>query len=281
MFSPRIRKYLRIQQILTAFTTLLFGILISVISNWLSEGWKALLPWLAGAFVLTLVAAIIITLRQPAGINVLIRAPRTLRAPNEMEAYARRGFVGFVPLITFKKGSASETLSLQERADAINNLEFDRLVPDAFNLEPTIKAILSHASRLEHCWLLSTTGKNYPGSLPVAKLLAEYLKQSKGLKCKFHFGADESITLDDDALVLSKTYDLVHKVFAKAEKLGIPAKDMVANITTGFRSMTLGMVLACLDRDRDIEFIGTHYSETGQPSQELVPITFSFEPLME
>ena len=54
MFSPRIRRYLRLQQILTALTSLLFGILISVLSNWLSEQWTVLLPWVAGAFMLAL-----------------------------------------------------------------------------------------------------------------------------------------------------------------------------------------------------------------------------------
>ncbi|MBI5842856.1 MAG: hypothetical protein HZB19_22415 [Chloroflexi bacterium] len=277
MFSPRIRRYLRLQQILTALASLLFGMLLSVLSNWLSEQWKTLLPWVGVAFAICFISAIIVTIRQPANIEVLIRAPRTLRAPHEAKNYARRGFVGFIPLYN----PIGFTLSEQEIKDAVDTLDFDRLKLEDSNLKPTIHAVLSHAERLEHCWLLATRGKDLPGSLVYARLLTEYLKQRKGLSCQFHFGEEYSITLDDDALVLSKTYDQVRQVFSDAEKKGVAANEIVANITTGFRSMTLGMVLACLDRDRDIEFIGTHYNALGKPSQELLPITFSFEPFLE
>jgi hypothetical protein len=67
----------------------------------------------------------------------------------------------------------------------------------------------------------------------------------------------------------------------KTPPISIPAKEMVANIITGVRSMTLGMVLTSLDGDRDIEFIGTHYDEFGNPTGDLLPITFSFEPKLD
>ena len=280
MFSSRFRRYLRLQQISTALASLLVGMLIAVFSNWLSEQWANLLPWIVVLTVISVVFWLYITIRQPAGIDVLIRAPRTFRSASEEKIYARLGFVGFVPIFTPKRSSPADQLTLPEREAAIQNLDFDKLNVEDSNLEPTIRAILAHSSRLEHCWLLSTRGKDVAGSLPVARMLAEYLKQRSGMKCQFHYSEEESITLDDDALVLSKTYDLVRRIFLGSEHFGIPTREMVANITTGFRSMTLGMILACLDRDHGIEFVGTHYDPGGQPSGDLVPITFSFEPLL-
>lgn len=281
MFSPRIQRYFRSRQTITALASLLLGMLISVVSNWLSEQWARYLPWLVGAAALAALAWLVVTLRHPAGIDVLIRAPRTARTEAEAARYARRGFVGFVPLFT----QQGERLAPEECKKAMAALDFDRLNLENSNLAPTIKAILTHASRLEHVWLLSTTGKDAEGSLPAARLLAEYLRQRKGLTCQFHFGDDLSIVMDDDTEVLQKTYEVVRSVFTAAEtsrEINLPPREMIANITTGFRSMTLGMVLACLDREHDIEFVGTHYGPDGQPVRgDLLPITFSFEPLVE
>jgi hypothetical protein len=128
--------------------------------------------------------------------------------------------------------------------------------------------------------LLTTTGREVAGSRPYAPLLAAYLRQ-QGLKCKFHYGQPYCISLDDDALVLSKTYDQVQHIFQQAARLGLNPQELVADITTGVRSMTLGMVLACLNGDQDVEFIGTHYDAQGRPVGDLFPIIFSFEPTLE
>jgi len=170
---------------------------------------------------------------------------------------------------------------VEERLAAVERLDFERLNVRESNLQPTLEAILSHAGRLEHCWLLATRGEEVAGSLPYARLLAEYLSTSEGVRCQFHYGEEYTISLNDDALVLNKTYDQVRQVFREAAQLDIPPREMVADITTGVRSMTLGMVLACLDRDQDIEFVGTHYDAQGRPVGNLFPIIFSFEPVMQ
>ena len=279
MLSSRIRRFLRLRQIFSGLAGLGFGLLLSVLSNWLSEKWIGLLPWIAGVAVLMGLISLILSLREPFDIDVAIRSPLTIRSPHEAKLYARRGFVGFVPLYTPKPDTEAEKLSPEERLEAARALDFDRLQIEESNLWPTIQAILAHSSQLEHCWLLATRGRSVPGSLPYAKVLAEYLRQ-RGMKCKFHYGDDYVIPLDDDALVLSKTFQQVRRVFREAIKLGIPPRDMVADITTGVRSMTLGMVLACLNGDQDIEFVGTHYNEMGRPVGDLFPLIFSFEPIL-
>jgi hypothetical protein len=160
-------------------------------------------------------------------------------------------------------------------------MDFDRLQVEESNLWPTIEAVVSHASRLEHCWLLATRGQHEPGSSPYAPVLAAYLRERKGVKCRFYYGEAYTISLDDDALVLSKAYDQVQRVVAQATRLGLPPQELVADITSGFRSMALGMVLACLNGDQDVQFEGTRYDKLGQPTGKLFPIIFGFEPTLE
>jgi len=280
MLSHRIRRFLHVQQMLSGLAGLGFGLLLSVFANWLSEKWIWLLPWVAGIAVLAGLIGFFLSLRKPPGIDVAIQSPLTIRSPQEAKKYARRGFVGFVPLYTPRRGTEAEKLTPEERLRAAKALDFDRLQVKESNLWPTIQAILAHSSRLEHCWLLATRGQEVTGSLPYARVLAEYLRRREGVNCKFHYGGEYTIPLDDDALVLGKTFREVQRVFQEAARLGIPPPEMIADITTGVRSMTLGMVLACLHGDQDIEFIGTHYDETGRPVGELFPLIFSFEPVL-
>jgi hypothetical protein len=282
MFSPQIRRFLRLQRIAMSLAGLSFGLLLSVLSNWLSEQWVGLLPWVIAVALVSGVIGLVFFFRKPLpGIDVAIQIPQTIRSPEEAKQYARRGFVGFVPLYTPKRGTAADSLSVEQRKEAVEALDFDRLQVRDSNLQPTIEAIVSHASQLEQCWLLATRGDDVPGSLPYAPLLAEYLRQRERVNCQFHYGEAYTISLDDDALVLSKTYDQVRRVFREATEKRISRRDIVADITTGVRSMTLGMVLACLDRDQDIEFVGTRYNEKGTPKGDLFPIIFSFEPFLE
>lgn len=281
MIPPHVRRFLRMQRIAMTMAGLCFGLLLSVFANWLSEKLVWLIPLVITAALISGVIGVVLYLRKPVSVEVLIRTPRTIRSPADAQRYARRGFVGFVPLYTPKRGMAADALSPEERLKAAEALEFDRLDVEASNLQPTIEAIVSHADRLEHCWLLATKGSNVPGSLPYARLLAEYLRQRKKMQCDFHYGEPLSISLDDDALVLSKTYDQVRQILKEAELKGLSAQEVVADMTTGVRSMTLGMVLACLDGDHDVEFVGTRYDERGQPTGKLFPVIFSFEPVLE
>ncbi|MFQ5577273.1 MAG: hypothetical protein ACE5G8_09840, partial [Anaerolineae bacterium] len=193
----------------------------------------------------------------------------------------RRGFIGFVSLYKPHAGTAAAALSPQERRQAVDALDFDRLQLEASNFRPIIEAIFSHKSELEHCWLLTTKGQQTPGSSPYAPLLVAYLRERKGIRCKFHHGEAYTISLDDDALIFSKTYDQVQRILKQTERLKIASQELVADITGGVRSMTLGMILACLNGDRDVEFVGTRYDERGEPAGDPFPIIFSFEPLLE
>lgn len=279
MLNARLRRLFRLQQAAIALTGLTFGLLMSILANRLSAEWSSLIP---AVFLIAAVGAVasgVMYLRERPGSEVVIRAPKTVRTPEDARRIARRGYVGFVPLYRPLRHSSANQLDAAARRQAVENLDFAALDLENSNMQPSIVAISTHASRLEHCWLLATncTDVNVPGSQPYARVLAEYLKREKGLTCQFYFGEAYCISLDDDALLLSKTYDEVKRIFAQSERLGLAPSEIIADITTGTRSMMLGIVLGCLDQDHDIEFIGTRYRDDGQPSGDLLPIIFSLE----
>ncbi len=185
MFSPQMRQFLQWQRLATGLAGLSFGLLVSVFSNWLSAEWAGWLPWVMGIMILTGLASLVLALRKPPGLGVAIRSPRTIRSPQEARRYARRGFIGFVPLYTPQPGTPAAALAGPERLAAVRALQFERLNLEESNLRPTIEAITSHASALEHCWLLSTQANDGSGSILYAHLLAEYLQRCQGLKCQF------------------------------------------------------------------------------------------------
>lgn len=279
MIFNRFSRSFQWQRWLTGITGFCFGILLTAITDTIATQsilvlavitGIALLAWLISQFI-----------QKHEGISVLIKSPQTIRNLQGERDYGRQGFVGFVPIYRPLSGSPGHALSSEARQLAIQNADFDSLYLEQSNLEPTIRAICAHRHHLKHCWLLATVGSTAAGSLPYAELLAKYLMERKGLKCNFYYGDDQyTISLDDDVLVLSNTYDLVKKIFTEIKQLyQLKPKDIVADISTGFRSMTLGMVLACLDKEQDIEFMGTHYDELGAPIRgDLTPIIFSFEP---
>jgi hypothetical protein len=279
MDSSQFRRFLNAQRTLMTISGTSFGILLSVIANWISSGeFTWLLPYIAILTVITGGVALYLTFRRPLPrIAVVMRTPVTLRSSEDTRRYGREGFIGFVPLYSPLAGNPAVQLTPEARRKAVKDLDFDRLcLTDNSNLRPTMTAIQAHAGHLKHCWLISTSGEN--GSLPDARLLVEYLRQRAGLGCEFHYGVEYSVAIEDDVLTTSKTYDLVQGIFRKAgESYRISQQKMVGDITSGFRSMPLGMILASLNKDQDIEFVGTHYDEIGSPVGPLLPTIYGFE----
>ena len=259
----------------------LSGILVGIFPDIAVAGGIPAIVLIAGLALIAWIVSIFLP-KQPR-FNVIIKSPQTITSSQEEINYARQVFIGFVPLFTSHSAAVRQFAKDEkdEYNNAIKNLEFGRLDLEQSNFQPTIKAIISHKSKLKHCYLLATTGTSQAafGSLEYAELLIEYLKQHYGLTCEFHFGQKYSISLDEDSLVLGKTYDLIQSVFQEITPQ-FDLTEVVADITTGFRSMTLGMILACLDEERDIEFVGTKYDERGKPDGSLKPTIFSFHPQM-
>jgi hypothetical protein len=280
MVSRRIRRFLRLQRLSAGLVGLTFGVLISILANWLSDQWARFIPALLVLLIVSTIVTLVLYLREPLSpVKIAIRAPVTIHNEVDARQYARPGFIGFVPYYTPRWNSPASKLSPEARQMAIDQSDFDALDVENSNLMPTVQAIASHKVRLKHCWLIATVGDKGEGSNAYTQLLVNYLKVKHGIGCEFYSGDSYTVNLESDAELPRRIYDQVLKVFGEAESKGLSAQDLVVDVTTGIRSMALGATLACLDAEHAIEFVGTGYDANGNPVGPLYPIIFNFEAL--
>lgn len=127
------------------------------------------------------------------------------------------------------------------------------LLADA-NSENARSAIEYCLPSLKHCWLLASRE-----SLAAAQaLVAQYQDQVPN----FYYG-ELGYLVDPDQI--QATYDTVVRIFdVEAPAAGLPPQDIVADISGGSKAMSAGVVLACLARDRDMQFLKTPRDGNGR-----------------
>lgn len=158
------------------------------------------------------------------------------------------------------------SLSQKEKKQALKNKNYKRLDLENSNLGHNIEAILAHSHNLAHCWIVGSycEDKSIPSSTDYTEVLIEYLREEKGITCEFHYGKEYAVSLDSDALICEKTYNLTTHIYKEARKrYKLKAKDIIADVTGGLKSMNLGMVMACMHEDQEIQIIGGKYNLNG------------------
>jgi hypothetical protein len=278
----KVKKILKVFNWLRLLYTMngaIFGLIIGVLGNHLSGSGSLVSLWyLVPIFICLAIFIFIIETKRKRLINVALRVT-TARTESEKERTAKKGLVTFVSLYNPLKSPTAGKLTPEEREKAAIEKNYHILDLENSNLQPVIEAICSHKSDLQHCWLIGTTNtEKSKGSLMYQNVLIEFLQKEKSVKCKFHFGEKYAIPIDDDALICEKTYKMIRDIFDKTPSFGLHVKDVIADFTGGIRSMVAGMVLSCLDRDNDIQLVGTKYNRIAQPEGPLFPIHISFEP---
>ena len=70
---------------------------------------------------------------------------------------------------------------------------------------------------------------------------------------------------------------MVNTIYQEArERFHLQDQDIVADFTGTSKSMSMGMILACLDRRRILQYIGSHYDSAGNRQEGSFPILFTF-----
>jgi hypothetical protein len=281
----RITDLFSLRRLLFAVASLCLVVITGMLTNWLTgEANLRALPYLVGVWLVLGSLAMFLTLRATSDISVRMGLPTIIRSNEEQTRLARKGVIVFVSLYTPSKGSKAEKLTIEERLAAARAHDYETLDLMNSNLKPSIQAVVTHASAIKVCWLITTTAqqKDLAGSLPYVEMLVAFLKEKHGLGCVIYRGTEYAIMLDDDALVCKRTYDMVRRIYRDARRnFGLSPSEIVADFTSGFRSMTLGMILGTLAYDRDIQFMGTRYDALGRQGKELYPVIFPYTPTLE
>lgn len=134
------------------------------------------------------------------------------------------------------------------------------------NREVIDAAIGYHARELEHLWLIAsirTAGL-------AEQLQAEYGAAEKTAGVQTHI----TVLTNDDIYSHEATEAVVESIYAGLPE-GLAQDDVIADFTGGTKSMTAGMIMACLDVDRPLEYVPQKYrtapdgrpipAETGDP----------------
>lgn len=271
-------KFLRPTIFIPALAGFLLGIWAEVLAGMITESGPLL--W---GFLLLTATVLLLALAYQAGQRTTGRfgSPVTIRTLADRYTQSQQGLIVVVSLYNPGRDSPSATLTTAERLTAAAALDYDTLHLEASNLQTIITSIEAHAPRLTHCWLIATHAEDTPAtsSLIYVPVIERYLREVKGIQCTFHSGPSYSLTIEqDDALVAERARTLVNQIFEEATQppINLPESKMVADITGGIRSMTLGMILACLDKQRRVQFVGVRYDENAKPVGDLLPILFDY-----
>lgn len=279
---PRLRRAIRLRQLVAGIMGLCLGLLGNILASYLFEARSWLVYLIAAILVGSLVLLVILDLRGPPRVQLNLRPIQTVRTEAEKRSAARSGLIGLVSLYRPMKGHCVPSSQPEDWKAAAERLDYTYLDLPHSNLAPLIEAITMHASKLKHCWLITTTSTDacFWGSNVYAPVLVAYLREVCQMSCEFHYGSELELPLDDDAEVFTRTLERTRYALAEAHKLGLEEEDVIGDFTGGVRGMSLGMILSRLDGDRDLQMIGTHYTPDGLPEPPLLPIIFSFETVL-
>lgn len=124
------------------------------------------------------------------------------------------------------------------------------------NKDVPLKVVAHHQPALRHCWLVATKD-----SLQTAIELAAEIRRNWPA-VQVH-DAELSNLVDPD--YSQGTWQRVENIYAQARELGLKEEDIVSDITGGLKPMTAGMAIACLPRNRPLQYLKTVRDKDGRP----------------
>ena len=124
------------------------------------------------------------------------------------------------------------------------------------NKDVPLKVIEHHQLALKHCWLVATKD-----SLDTAIELAADIRH-RWPSIRVH-DAEPGDLVDPD--YSQGTWQRVENIYVEAREWGLKEDDIVADITGGLKPMTAGMAIACLPRNRPMQYLKTIRDEEGKP----------------
>lgn len=275
------RKLLRPAILIPALFGFLFNVFVNIITEYVLVAGQTAVSLFFTLFAILLLATLYYWTRtHPA--TTIFRTPIPLHNPLNRERYARRGLIAIASLYTPQPGTPAAALTPAQRLAAAQAEDYATLNFPQSNYAPLIKAATSHNKNLQHCWIISTraaSGDPALSSHTYVPALVHYLRTQVKKGCHFYGHQDSSlvIPLEDDFRITETIHHIIQTIYRQAHAVGLSENDIVADITGGFRSLPLGMTLACLDKERIIQFVGTAYDENGRPTGDLFPILFTFE----
>jgi hypothetical protein len=156
------------------------------------------------------------------------------------------------------------------------------------NNSPAERAINFHwrngTGKLKHCWIICTDS-----SLAPVNAMVDRLNDTGGLQfyhgtyneLKDDFGNQMSLLVPQDDIDDPNYFQkLVDAIYQDANSKGLQNNEIVADYTGGTKSMTAGMVIACIDSSRQLQYYSQQNlkPENADEPPKKVAITFKIKP---
>ena len=136
-------------------------------------------------------------------------------------------------------------------------------------LSPTkgasIEAINYHLPRLRVLWLISTTQS--------AKLAADLNATFQDKIEKIHWGEEYEVDPNDP----KSTFNIVKTISLTASNERVFRPQLIADITGGTKPMSVGMTLACLAYQVDIQYMKTIRKADGSIDEDAQPVPIQID----
>lgn len=265
--------------------TLLMEHLFDPIVNMFPSTFPSWMMWVLLGMIIFAIAVVIYTAIKPRYVQVSVKT-QPLHDQDEVSRNARKGLILLLPLY-YPRGAGENPLAMvkdpaarkKKLEKAVQAGEGKPLIEKS-NFATAFYAIQQHAGKLEHCWIItSLPGKNsdpYTGANIYADVFVDFVSRELNLPAEvFHTGPECQVSLQDDAYITERVRAILQNIHEKARrKYGFKPDDIIADFTSGFRSMSIGVILESLGRKRDLQFMATKYNANNKPCGELFPLLF-------
>lgn len=230
-------------------------------------------------------------------IDVIVKEPIILTGQAE-EENARKGIIVFLSLLNFSGAGCKELqkrrrLAQEPSRDAQQKIIEEALKSNDWNavlldgddfttFGQTTRAIKTHLHKLQKVWIISTesTKDQSQSSKRFVPLYKEFLEKKILSSVSKTIEIDTNsfvVNTDQQSLVMSQTCEKIRKIYRAASKkpLKIKPKEIIVDVTGGLSHMTVGAVLASIEKERDIQIITSEYRADGPKA--FAPTIYRYE----
>lgn len=174
-------------------------------------------------------------------------------------------------------------LTPDELKGALASADLERLPlsPATQSIGQTVRLIDTYRDSLTELFLITTISKTGSSSFESLPLLKKYAEQhNPGLI--IHGEKELAVSLDEDTQVAESAHAVARRIFDRLQREKRYDPDgsaILVDVTGGPRSMTVGVLLACLRPEQDLHLVGSRYDAAGNPDPaSSFPMVIHFEP---
>lgn len=168
------------------------------------------------------------------------------------------------------------------RSGDLSRLPLSRATP---SIGSAVLLLETYRDSLKEVFFVTTRSTGGGSSSDAVPLLQQWARTNLGDRIVIHTDKRYEVDLEEDDRVARQAYDVCELIFnrlAKEKKYQPKGREILVDVTGGTKSMTLGLLLACLHPEQDVHLVGVHYKPNGDADWSTsFPMGIHFDPRLE